>query len=308
MNTLFFHSARSRSGGFTLIEMIVVIVIAGLVGSMATYFIVRVMQGYDAQARRADLVDAAESVLRRMQRDIRRALPNSVRIACGGQCIEVLHIQDGGRYRANAPGDPLDFSSNIDSFDVIGQLTDIGGALLGGDSTDCVQGNAWCLVIHNVGQPTAPPGAGNSGNAYHGASNVYDGNIATISAIAPTTISFDNDDLGNWNFAFTSVGQRFYIVDTPITYLCDTAVTAQTLTRFSGYAIVVAQPTDPGIAPLAAANSIALAADHVTGCTFTYQAGTSQRAGLVTLDLTIADVNTSERVRLLHQVHVDNVP
>jgi len=52
----------------------------------------------------------------------------------------------------------------------------------------------------------------------------------------------------------------------------------------------------------------ALVADKVTACSMTYQAGTSDRAGLVTLDLTIQDSGTTESVRLLHQVHVDNVP
>lgn len=297
---------QPRSHGFTLVEMVVVITIAGIVGTMATYFMVNVMQGYEDQTRRAGLVDAAESALRRTQRDIRRALPNSVRVACGGQCIEILRIQDAGRYRANPVGDSVDFSSNTDSFDVIGQLTDIGGALIGTNSTDCVQGNAWCLVIYNLGQPVAPPAAGSSGNAYHGASNIFDGNIATVSAIAPTSVSFDNSDLANWDFAFSSPEQRFYIVDTPITYLCNPA--AQTLTRFSGYDIVAAQPTNPAVAPLAAANNIAVAADKVTGCAFTYTPGTSQRAGLVTLVLTVSDVATNERISLLHQVHVDNVP
>ena len=72
-------STKPRARGFTLVELVVVITIAGIVGTMATYFIVNVMQGYQDQTRRAALVDAAESALRRMQRDVRRALPNSIR-------------------------------------------------------------------------------------------------------------------------------------------------------------------------------------------------------------------------------------
>jgi MSHA biogenesis protein MshO len=49
-------------------------------------------------------------------------------------------------------------------------------------------------------------------------------------------------------------------------------------------------------------------ADNVDSCSFTYTPGTSQRAGLLTLDLTIRDPATGEQIRLLHQVHVDNVP
>ena len=92
-------------------------------------------------------------------------------------------------------------------------------------------------------------------------------------------------------------------MDTPVTYLCDT--TANTLSRYDGYAIVGAQPTDPSASPLSGAAS-ALVSNRLAGCAITYQPGTSQRAGLVTMELELEE--RGERVRLLHQVHVVNVP
>ena len=297
---------RKVAAGFTLVEMIIVIVISGIIGGILVSVIVGGVKSYDDQTRRAALVDSAEGALRRMQRDIRRAVPNSVRIACGGGCIEILHTRDGGRYRANQPlGDALDFTANTDSFDVLGQLTNIGGPLTGADSTACINGTAWCLVIYNLGVPATPPASGNSGNAYHGASNSFDGVVATISAISATSVSFNNSNLANWNFAFTSPAQRFYIVDTPVTYLCNT--TARTLTRYSDYAITAVQPTNPSAAPLNTATAARMA-DHVTNCKFTYDPGSIERSGLVTIDLTVSDPSTSELLRLLHQVHVDNIP
>jgi len=64
--------------GFTLIELIVVIVIVGILSALGGQFIVAPVTGYVDLSRRARLVDQAEMALRRMQRDIRHALPNSI--------------------------------------------------------------------------------------------------------------------------------------------------------------------------------------------------------------------------------------
>ncbi|MDQ7073061.1 MAG: hypothetical protein Q9N32_05720 [Gammaproteobacteria bacterium] len=40
-----------------------------------------------------------------MQRDIRSALPNSIRISADGKTLELLHTINGGRYRARLASD-----------------------------------------------------------------------------------------------------------------------------------------------------------------------------------------------------------
>ncbi len=47
-------------------------------------------------------------------------------------------------------------------------------------------------------------------------------------------------------------------------------------------------------------------ASNVSACNFSYQPGTSQRAGLVTLRLQLNE--DGEMVTLLHQIHVENAP
>ena len=47
-------------------------------------------------------------------------------------------------------------------------------------------------------------------------------------------------------------------------------------------------------------------ANQVASCAFTYAAGTAERAGLVSLQITVRA--QGESVSLLSQVHVDNVP
>jgi MSHA biogenesis protein MshO len=84
--------------------------------------------------------------------------------------------------------------------------------------------------------------------------------------------------------------------------LCDPA--AGTLTRYAGYAISAAQPTNGAAAPLSAATSVGRVADHVSTCVATSDTTTIQGRGLVTLDLGLAD--QGETVRLIHQVQLDN--
>ena len=90
-----------------------------------------------------------------------------------------------------------------------------------------------------------------------------------------------------------------------MSYLCDTA--AGTLTRYAGYSIATSHTSRDSAAELISAGATdTLVADQVSACSIAYAPGTSQRAGLVTLQLSIADAG--ESISLLHQVHVNNVP
>ena len=256
--------------GFTLVEMIVVMVIVGILAALGGVFIARPIEGFVDLSRRAALVDAADNALRRMQRDIRQALPNSIRIAGGGQWLELLHTTEGGRYRARGPNNILDFTqADADGFDVLGAL---GSAPAAGDA----------LVIYNLAA------TGTAGNAYYG------DNRRTVAAGASTTsIRFSPTS----PLPLASPYQRFYLVDEPVSYGFNAA--SGTLERHAGYAIAASQSTSPG-------GTTSVMAEHVSGCTFTYHPGTPQRSGLVTLRLTLTDAG--ETITLLHQIHVENAP
>jgi MSHA biogenesis protein MshO len=256
--------------GFTLIEVITVVVIVGILTALTTSIISLPLRGYMDQQRRNTLVDNADMALRLMQRDIRQALPNSIRIS-GGTALEILHVSDGGRYRAKptaaGSGDYLDFTTTDNSFDVIGSLS---------------ASPTGSVVVYNLGNSVA--------NAYSG------NNLAPVAAASTTTHVQLNSAK---QFPQPSPLQRFFIVDTPITYWCNTS--AGTLLRYTGYSITSNQVNPPsGVTGDIQANT-------VSSCLFSYSSATANRSGLVTLQMTLTD-SSGESTTLIHQVHVDNAP
>lgn len=268
----FFGRRRTGQAGFTLVELVVVIVIVGILGALGGMFIVQPIQAYLDVARRAELVDAAESALRRMQRDLRGALPNSIRIATSGGTtyLEYLPIVEAGLYQARGPGDILDFTQADDAFTVVpGSLQSAPAA-----------GSQ--LVIYNLAAH------GSLANAYGGdnRASVAAGSTTSLINLAPAKL-----------FPLASPHQRFYLVGAPVTYACNPG--DGTLRRYGDYGFNAAQPMPPG-------GGGALVTRHIQSCQFTYAAGTSQRGGLVTLNLSLE--KDGERITLLHQVHVGNTP
>jgi len=255
--------------GFTLVELVVTMVVLGILAGIAVGFVTRPIEGFVDLSRRAALVDAADTALRRMQRDLRQALPNSIRVS--GAYLELLHTTDGGRYRGQPGGagsDILDFGTADTGFDVLGSLR---AAPAAGD---------WAVVYNLTAN-------GAAANAYAGDNRAAIAGSSTAGHIvlAPPGL----------RYPFRSPTQRFFVVDTPVTYACS----GGNLLRYDGYAPAPAQPTPPAGTP-------AVMATRVSACGFSYAPGTSERAGLVTLQLTLSD--SGETVTLLHQVHVENAP
>ena len=285
---------RTNQHGFTLVELVITIVLTTIVVSFMSVFISGPVRAYTDQGRRAELVDVAENSLRRIARDIRRALPNSVRVTASGSVValELLSTVDGVRYRDRPPpGNPakrLSFTAPDDAFNSVGTFT---GIVRPFSST------THYLSIYNVGVPGA--------DAYELA-NVITPPKTRIDIDADTAPGEDNVRVTPaFQFAFASPGQRVYLIDHAISYLCDTA--AGTLMRYSGYAIAADQTgRDSNGELLGAGADATIIADQVSTCSIAYAPGTSQRAGLVTLELDVSDAG--ETVSLLHQVHVDNVP
>lgn len=276
--------------GFTLVEVIVTIVILGIVASFVAIFIRAPVQGYRDSVARAELADIADTVLRRMARDIRLALPNSVRTSADGTSIEMLSTRTGGRYLsaddgAGAGVPVLDFIDDDKlSFTFVGDVPSGKSAITPGDR----------IVVYNLG-----PGFG-SADAYSG------GNSALVTSVdsANNVVNMASNPFATQTPPMPSPTARFHVVSGPVMYRCmPGAGGTGTLTRSSGYTI------NPALIAPVSGGVTALAANRVAACQFQVLNLGSTRAALVVLTLTLQiPGGTDGPLRLTQQVHVDNTP
>lgn len=275
------QQAKSQSG-FTLIELVIVIIISGILATMTTSVIELPIRAYVDQTRRATLTDAADTTMRALQRDIRSALPNSIRVSADKTTIEFLHTVDGGRYRAQLnntttppSGDILDFDQQDNSMDVLGVLTHFANVTIGQDR----------LVIYPLNSSGSNPYQGDN-------TSLITGGNASHLTFTP------------FQFPLRSHDQRFFIIDHPITYRCDNTASTpdnQVLLKYTAYPIQATQPLPPP------AGNSAIQANLVADCQFHYTSGSHTRSGVVTITLTLRD-DAGESVHLIRQVRVDNQP
>ncbi|MGA7985509.1 MAG: prepilin-type N-terminal cleavage/methylation domain-containing protein [Burkholderiales bacterium] len=296
-----------RARGFNLIELVISIVVTGIVVAGLAYFVFPVRQAADIAAR-ADLTDIADTAMQRIGRDVRLALPNSVRTTTSGGAVfvEFLAVRTAGRYRGEGGGaaggtncpnddpsltppdnDQLSFDSVADScFKTIGKLPDAASVT----PSDY-------LVLNNYGPGFTGQDAYSAGPP---------ANRALITSIDSSEAGRDRVAFAATTFQRTlhdSPGRRFFIISGPVSYVCDPVL--GTITRYWGYPIAAAQPTAFG------SGSSAVIATKVSACDFDYAPNISPQIGLLTLRLTLSAPTSSgaaETVSLYHAIHVNNVP
>jgi MSHA biogenesis protein MshO len=267
-----------KQAGFTLVEMVIVIVITGIIGGMVAIFIRAPVQGYVDSARRAELSDIADTALRRISRDIRSAVPNSVRST--SVTVEFLPTKDGGRYRADSGG-----NGNILTFGTGGSAKfDIVGSAINFAVGD--------YIVVGSTQSDAVPAYDTSGS---GVLRQYTG-----SAGLQTIVSFTNTALPIWA---ELPSQRFDVVDgaqQAVFYKCETVGTDGSgngtgkLMRYWSY----------GFTHITGATKATLA-DKVSGCAIDYDV-VNQRYSLLAMRLTLT--SGGESVTLYNESHVNNSP
>ena len=253
-----FYGAKPQTG-FTLVEMIAVIVILGIVSLGVTNFIGNSTQMYVDTAERDDILSRSRYTVERLNRAIRYALPNSIRVAANqppGQvvnahCLEYFPIEWSTFYLSIATGadDPI---TTIEGPDMVSALNN---ANSGYDDTD---EQDHYVVIY----PTDPD------QVYVSEAELTDddGRIVRVQDVRDSSrdglkevefqdaISFDEE----------STVERFYIVSDPISYCLVLESGSYNLYMLTDYGILEDQEADVDVLQITYGASKILMAEDLT--------------------------------------------
>lgn len=176
------HWRRKNSLGFTLIEVIAVIVVLSILATLGGKFVVESTRAYQSTQTKSRLINTSRQALERMSRQLRIALPYSVRLTNNNMCIEFMPIASGGNYPDYVP-DSVNSANTKSTLDVSPHTIDFGTA-----------------VYVSIGAMAA--------------SELYGANpssLATLTSRSANVINFSPAKGWKQN----SINKRFYLLDKP---------------------------------------------------------------------------------------------
>jgi MSHA biogenesis protein MshO len=292
---------RARQQGFTLVELVVVIVLGGVMAASLAVFFRPAFDAYRATRARAELVDQAGTALRALVRDVRVAVPNSIRQP-GTSCFELLPTSMGGRLRAgpdtvndsapdcspgpacSAPLDPTRSSTQVDVLSELPATPQVGDWLVIGTQTpnDAYAGSHRSAIT----AVSTPRGT--------------DGRLRLSTAATAVLAGYSGA-----RFTVVPQSQRavFYVCEGADGTLDASGNGKGTLARLSNYGFNAAYP---GSCPSIAGADVL--ATRVRSCRFVYDPsyGATQQNGYVWMELELAVAG--ESVPLVLGAQVSNVP
>lgn len=292
-----------RQRGFTLIELIVVISLLGVISLVSVGFITSTVQGYADLTRRDQLSSAVRVAVDRMSRELRNALPNSIRVSADGSCLEFIPSLAASVYVSV----PLSASAASTSFSSVPYAVEPSSGRIavypidsnGSDEPARPASNnpIYDLDSHSIISPLMQVG------------NVLQASAGEVSVLLSASHYFPAD----------SPAKRYFIVDEPVSF----CVEGTDLYRYQGesgssYSYAETQASQALLSGLSEPYRQLLASDVLSNPSgsqpFAFSDATLQRNGLVLFDLYVEDQDitaadrTQESVRVQFEVHIKNVP
>ena len=265
--------------GFTLIELIMVIVVLGIISIGSLSFISNSAQGLVDTAERQAIASTATIAIEKVLREVRRALPNSVRTFPdgGNECLELVPILHSSEYVS------IPTASAATSFEsikfVTANGTESGYVAVYPNSLMSVYGNnesvsATTATASTVGIPSA--------------------DLQTLTFAAAATYRFPTE----------SPRKRFFLVDQPISF-CDDA--DGRLWRYQNYGFNLDSTSS---LPTSGTNRVLIADSLKTNSLkFNIIPAQLQRNAVVRMSLIIERGGLSaEQVDITQEVQLRNVP
>lgn len=261
----------TRQSGFSLMELILVMLILSLLATGFSRLIANQSLQYVERNRQQDLAYASRLALERMVRELREALPGSIRLAGAAgtsQCLEFMPILAGSFYLQQVAG------ASVSRLTLVDFTPDASSKY---------------LVIYPV----------STADLYASSSR----SLAAIASIGAMQDAGNNDKtrqvllVSAMSFAQDSPRRRAYLLADPVSF----CVNAQgELRRHQNYGRLTVAALNPNTGQLLAQGL------SLQSAIFSYLPASLQRNALVRMDLTLQQVDTS--LQLSHSLQLRNLP
>jgi len=269
------HATKAKQQGFTMIELVMTIVIIGILGVGISSFVGRTVQGMVDTAERQQLATIAWIISEKISRELRSALPNSIRTDAG--CVEFIPTIAGTDY-LSVP--TFASATTANNFEVV-------------PFSNYEASDVNTLKDRVAVYPNTITGLYNSTLPDPG---VISGLIA--SQVGGATLNAQRLNLAsNHQFLSDSPLNRLYIVQNPVMY----CFSAGYLYRYSDYGYFTTFPSGASLD-----NQVVIGSRINTG-TFTYTPGLLTRSAIVTMGYDIIGSDGATQA-IDQEVQIRNVP
>ena len=288
------NAKQEKLRGFTLIELVVVIIILGVMAVGIGGFITLSTQTYVNVTDRDELAASARFVIERLNRELRNAVPNSIRVAVDNtttptkQCLEFIPIKVTTIY-ASLPVLPEVAANSMEVFPIFYD-----------DGTNYSCNNCGNKIVIF---PLSPADVYQRIDTSLAKSFVLKNYTSPLPPQEMSTLTFNLDSI---NFSEESPTKRAFIYNEPVSY----CVEANRINRYSGYSFNDTQVLPPNVNILNGKKS--LMAKNVVfdsrSLPFITNNASLQRNAVIQVNLKFSRDNANEMIAFNTAIHTTNTP